>query len=382
MRSGKRISRGRRRGRSEDSLPALRQLKSKPTIVRKQFFSAWLTYRLTTWEDLLRQGGALCHSSLLNRRSLPKMKTEFLAVERLTLTIITDNYYDALRPDPPIGKRFRAFPGASIHAEHGLSCHLETVLNGKSYSFMFDYGLDPPGIMNDIALLGIRVGSVAALGLSHGHFDHFGGLLAILERARPGTPLYVGEEAFAHRYSRRPGSNDLIDLGCLGKEAIERLNRAEIVEVREFIDVIPGCYLTGAIERVTDYEQGSLDLIIKRNDTFERDYFPGEQAVVCNVKGKGLVVLSGCAHAGIVNTVKHAQTISGIEKVHAVIGGFHLVNAAPEIIESTVSDIKALAPDYVIPAHCTGFDAIVHMAHVLPGQLILNSAGTQYNFTV
>jgi 7,8-dihydropterin-6-yl-methyl-4-(beta-D-ribofuranosyl)aminobenzene 5'-phosphate synthase len=215
------------------------------------------------------------------------MKTEFLAVERLIVTIITDNYYDALRPDPPIGKRFRAFPGASIHAEHGLSCHVETVLNGTSYSFMFDYGLDAAGIINNMALLSIDAGKADAFGLSHGHFDHFGGLLAVLERARPGTPLYVGEEAFAHRYSRRPGSSDLIDLGSLDKDTIGRLKRAEIVEIKESIAVIPGCYLTGTIERVTDYEQGSPDLIIKRNDALERDYFPGEQAVVCNVKRKG-----------------------------------------------------------------------------------------------
>ncbi|OGP93712.1 MAG: hypothetical protein A2Z19_03260 [Deltaproteobacteria bacterium RBG_16_54_18] len=309
------------------------------------------------------------------------MRTEFLAVDRLTLTIITDNYYDALRPDPPVGKRFRASPGASMHAEHGLSCHLETVINGESRFFMFDYGLDPVGIINNMELLGIDVGKVDAFGLSHGHFDHFSGLLAILERARPTTPFYVGEEAFAHRYSRRPGSDDLIDLGHLDREAIERLDSAEMVEVREFVEVIPGCCLTGAIERVTSYERGSANLLIQRENAFEQDYFTGEQAVVCNVKEKGLVILSGCAHRGIVNTVRHAQTVSGIEKVHAVIGGFHLINATPEIIEKTVSDIKAIAPDYVIPAHCTGFEAITHLAHAMPGQLILNTAGTKYEFT-
>jgi 7,8-dihydropterin-6-yl-methyl-4-(beta-D-ribofuranosyl)aminobenzene 5'-phosphate synthase len=154
-----------------------------------------------------------------------------------------------------------------------------------------------------------------------------------------------------------------------------------MVEIREFVEVIPGCYLTGAIERVTNYELGSANLLIQREDACEQDYFTGEQAVVCNVKEKGLVVLSGCAHRGIVNTVRHAQTVSGIEKVHAVIGGFHLINATPEIIEKTISDIKAIAPDYVIPAHCTGFEAITHLAHAMPGQLILNTAGTTYEFT-
>ena len=309
------------------------------------------------------------------------MKPAFPASASLTLTIITDNYYDALRPDPPMGKRFRALPGVSLHAEHGFSCHLEGVSNGRSSFFMFDYGLDPLGIIKNMELLSIDVGRIDAFGLSHGHFDHWSGLLTILGSARPGVHLYVGEEAFARRFSRRPGSNDLIDLGRLDKEAIEHQGIAEIVEVDEPIEVMPGCYLTGIIERVTDYEQGSPNLIIQRGGSFEQDHFPGEQAVVCNVKGKGLVILSGCAHAGIVNTVRHAQKISGIEEVHAVIGGFHLANAAPEIIKQTITDMKQIAPDYIIPAHCTGFDAIAQLATAMPKQFILNTAGTRYLFS-
>jgi 7,8-dihydropterin-6-yl-methyl-4-(beta-D-ribofuranosyl)aminobenzene 5'-phosphate synthase len=308
------------------------------------------------------------------------MKPAFPAIDGLTLTIVTDNYYDALRPDPPMGKRFRALPGVSLHAEHGLSCHLEIVGNGRSAFFMFDYGLDPLGIIKNIEFLGIDVGTVDAFGLSHGHFDHWSGLLTILGRARQGIHLYVGKEAFACRFSRRPGSDDLIDLGRLEKETIERQGIAEIVEVREPVEVIPGCYLTGEIERVTDYEHGSPNLIIQKGGTFEQDYFPGEQAVVCNIRGRGLVILSGCAHAGIVNTVKHAQKISGVEKVHAVIGGFHLANAAPKIIEKTVSDMKQIAPDYIIPAHCTGFEAITQFATAMPEQFIINTAGTRYMF--
>lgn len=309
------------------------------------------------------------------------MRAGFLDVDRLTITIVTDNYYDALRPDPPVGKRFRAFPGATIHAEHGFSCHLETVINGESHFFMFDYGLDPLGVINNMDLLDIDPGRVDAFGLSHGHFDHWSGLLHVLGRASLGVRLYVGEEVFARRFSRRPGSEDLIDLGRLEKEGIERQGIAEIVEAREPVEVIPGCYVTGKIDRVTDYEQGSPNLIIQRGGTFERDYFPGEQAVVCNVRGKGLVILSGCAHAGIVNTVKHAQKISDVKKVHAVIGGFHLINAALEIIEKTVSDIKQIAPDYIIPAHCTGFEAIAHFTAAMPEQFILNTAGTRYVFS-
>jgi 7,8-dihydropterin-6-yl-methyl-4-(beta-D-ribofuranosyl)aminobenzene 5'-phosphate synthase len=308
------------------------------------------------------------------------MKTAFPANDRLALTIITDNYYDALRPDPPVGKRFRALPGISLHAEHGFSCLLETVSRGRSFLFMFDYGLNPIGIMQNMELLGIDIGSIDAFGLSHGHFDHWGGLLTILGYAQPGVHLYVGEEAFARRFSRRPGSRNMIDLDRLDKDAIEQQGIAEIVEVSEPVEVTSGCYLTGTIERSTDYEQGSPNLTIQRGGSFEHDHFPGEQAVVCNIQGKGLVILSGCAHAGIVNTVRHAQKISGIDKVHAVIGGFHLANAPAEIIKKTISDMKEIAPAYIIPTHCTGFEAITQFATAMPEQFILNTAGARYLF--
>ena len=101
-----------------------------------------------------------------------------------------------------------------------------------------------------------------------------------------------------------------------------------------------------------------------------------------NAKGKGLVVLSGCAHRGIVNTVKHAQRMTGTDKVHAIIGGFHLTGAKPEIIQKTIADIKAIKPDYIVPTHCTGFEAISEFAREMPDQFILNTAGTRYIISV
>ena len=103
-------------------------------------------------------------------------------------------------------------------------------------------------------------------------------------------------------------------------------------------------------------------------------------ALFFNVKGKGLVVLSGCAHVGIVNAVKHAQKVSGTDKIHAVMGRFRLINAKPEVIQNTVADIKAMKPDYIVPTHCTGFEAIVSFSREMPNEFIINTAGTKYTF--
>ena len=308
---------------------------------------------------------------------------KFSVVDKLCLTSITDNYYDSLGPVPPFAKRYRATPNASIHAEHGLSWHIEVVIDGVTTGFIFDYGMDSPGIISNMGLLGIDMERIRAFGLSHGHFDHWGGLVGFLRynasRITKGTPLYVGEDVFAHRYSMHPPDPEPHDIGQLNNY-IDRLGIVNVTEIKEATEVIPGGYFTGNIERVTDYEKGSQFLLVERDGNLEHDLLPGEQAFICNVKGKGLVVVSGCAHAGIVNTVRHAQQITGVKKVHAVIGGFHLTNADSTTIERTVVDLKEIGPDHIIPAHCTGLTAVRRFAEEMEGEFTFNAAGTKYSF--
>jgi 7,8-dihydropterin-6-yl-methyl-4-(beta-D-ribofuranosyl)aminobenzene 5'-phosphate synthase len=305
-------------------------------------------------------------------------------VDRVVITIVTDNYYDALRPDAAAAKRFRAQPGKWMHAEHGLSCFIETISNGKAGGFMFDYGLDAQGVKRNMDVLGIDVGKADGFGLSHGHFDHWGAFTEMLAmnrtRIKKGTPLYLGEGAFARRYALMPGTTDRLDIGQFNRADVEASGLVRIVEVRQPTEVMPGGYFSGPVEQVTEYEKVPPALLVKQGDAVVVDSFPGEQAMAFNLRGKGLVVLSGCAHRGIVNTVKHVQKLAGIEKVYAVVGGFHLVNAKPEVIDRTVADIKSINPAHVVPAHCTGFEATIAFSKAMPEQFILNTAGTRYTF--
>jgi len=300
--------------------------------------------------------------------------------EKITITIITDNYHETTRPSYKIANRFT---GGYLYAEHGLSCHIELVVNGRPHSFLFDFGPTFEGVSRNMDALKIEFDRLEALGLSHGHMDHWGGLVELLKSRREkipkGIPLYVGEETFAERFSKRP--DGVRKAPQLKKEEVEGLGFVKVVEIRDPTPIVSGAYLTGRIERVTDYEKGPPWALIKKGDNLEQDNFIGEQAVVLNLKGKGLVVLSGCAHVGIVNTVKHAQRITGVGRVHAIMGGFHLTGAKEEIIQRTVADIKIMAPDYIMPIHCTGFEAIVAFAKEMPDQFILNTAGTKYIFT-
>jgi 7,8-dihydropterin-6-yl-methyl-4-(beta-D-ribofuranosyl)aminobenzene 5'-phosphate synthase len=304
-------------------------------------------------------------------------------VDKLTIWSVVDNYYDLMRPDNKIAKRYRSAPGKSLHAEHGLCFYAETVVDGKTSACMFDYALDPAVVMNNIALLGLDIGKVNAFGLSHGHWDHYGTAVSTLKhnqsRITAGTPFYVGEEAFAHRFQIRPGATEPSDIGRLQRSELEAIG-LKVVEVQAPTQIIPGAFLSGKIERHTSYEKVPLNNLIKRGEKPEVDDMRGEQALFFNVKGKGLVVITGCAHSGIVNTVRHAQKVSGTEKVHAIMGGFHLVNAKPEIIQSTISDINAIKPDYIVPGHCIGFEALEAFHKEMPDAFTINTSGSKYTF--
>lgn len=319
----------------------------------------------------------------LSNGAMAEAAAGFNEVDKLTIWILADNYYDTNEPDSKITKRYRSVAGKAILAQHGLSYYIETVIGGKTSACMFDFGLDPASVLNNIALLGLDIGKTNAFSLSHGHYDHYTGAISILKQNQSkiaaGTPFYVGEEAFAQRYTLRPGATEPTDIGQLKKADIEALG-VKVVETKTPTEIIPGAYVTGKIERVTSYEKVPASQQIKRGDKIESDIFPGEQAVFFNVKGKGLVVLSGCSHCGIVNTVKHAQKVSGTEKVHAIMGGFHLIVAKPELIQSTVADIKAMKPDHIVGTHCTGFRAMVALNKEMPDEFVVNTAGTKYTF--
>jgi 7,8-dihydropterin-6-yl-methyl-4-(beta-D-ribofuranosyl)aminobenzene 5'-phosphate synthase len=331
-------------------------------------------------------GAVLLSGDLLRGTSMAQGVVKIPESETIVITVITDNLADLTRPDYKIAKRpvaTNSILEAALHAEHGLAYLIETAVKGESHSCLFDFATDFQGVMRNMKLLKVNFAKIEALGLSHDHFDHQATLVEILKARkgefRKGIPFYVGEQFFVGTYSQRRGS--IASLLALKREDIEGLGFVKIVEVRDPTAIIPGAYLPGKIEQVTDYEKIPPNFVAKRGNEFIQETFPGEQAVILNAKGKGLVVLSGCAHRGIVNTVKHAQKMTGIEKIHAVMGGFHLTGAKPELIQKTIADIKAINPEYIVPTHCTGFEAISAFAKEMPDQFILNTAGTKYTIT-
>jgi 7,8-dihydropterin-6-yl-methyl-4-(beta-D-ribofuranosyl)aminobenzene 5'-phosphate synthase len=154
---------------------------------------------------------------------------------------------------------------------------------------------------------------------------------------------------------------------------------AEIVLSEGPYRLAPGCWTTGAIPR-RSFERSGIpsSLAYREGGEFIRDFLEDDQAVVIHVQDKGLVVLTGCAHSGVINTVRYAREISGVDRVFAVLGGFHLARAKDDEIERTIDEFVRMTPEMVVPAHCTGFKAMARFAERMPDQFVQGVVGTRY----
>lgn len=311
-------------------------------------------------------------------------------VDRIRITSVVDNFLDLLlRDDGPARRRPRQQKAYErcLCAEHGLAELVESRRGADTLPLMFDFGASPMVFLHNLDLLvrdyAVDLSRIATLVLSHGHWDHFGGLLALLRERRASLPeqahLYTGEDAFLARWQQAP-RQPRRDMGMLDQDAVEAQG-VEVVKVRE-PQVLDGqALLSGQIARCTDYEVMPESMRVDHDGEDVRDELPGEQSLVYHLRGKGLVVLTACGHAGVVNTVMHAREVTGVEDVHAIIGGFHLSGAPQERIERTADDLVAFDPDIIVPMHCTGIETIDALRERAPGKVILNSAGTRYELT-
>ncbi|MCL6634607.1 MAG: MBL fold metallo-hydrolase [Peptococcaceae bacterium] len=317
-------------------------------------------------------------------------RENFKPVEEIRILSLIDNYFDGLLPSGrrvfrrrglggPPGPVVRPLP-PPLTAEHGLSLYIEVRTGGEIHSLLLDFGGSPDGVVRNVAPLQLDLSRVEALVLSHGHFDHFGGMESLVRSFIPAErmplPLYAGREAFARRFLANP-NGVVVDLGALQEEKVAALG-LQVKEVEAPTAILPGVLLTGEVPRVTPFEQGSPLMEVERNGNREKDLFPGELSLVFHLDGRGLVVVSACAHAGIVNTVRRAVEITGVEKVHAVLGGFHLSGAPEEKIGRTVAALQEFGADLVVPMHCTGFPATKLIAEQMAASFVLYSVGTEY----
>ena len=305
-------------------------------------------------------------------------------VERVEITTLIDNYVDVLLRDTDIVTRPPHAAGEEILrdtlvAEHGLSLLITVYQGTKTRSILFDTGYSQIGVPHNIALLGIDLQSIEAIVLSHAHMDHTGSLRKITEGIKGPVTLVVHPGAFLFpRYVERDDGERHRFPRTLSREELAA-ERVEILESKAPILMADnGVMVTGEVERTTGFEKGLPGALLEREGKMMQDPISDDQALVLNLKEKGLVVISGCSHSGIINTILHAQKLTGLKDVHALLGGFHLTGPAFEpIIEKTISELKNLAPEVIVPMHCTGWKAIQRLSQEFPSAFVLNSVGSK-----
>lgn len=318
-------------------------------------------------------------------------------VDEVVVTTLVDNLYDALLvgDDRITRAPFTAgtaqapqFESGATHvgliAEHGYSA-LVTVRRGSSTtSVLFDTGLSPDAMVTNADRLGVDLASVHAVVLSHGHWDHTGGLSGLAGRlGTRSLPVVVPPLVWTRRRLLLPG--DTIDeLPTLSKRALTN-EGFEVIERRQPSLLLDGSILiTGEVDRTTDFERGMPPPHQQwSGSSWEPDPLVlDDQALVLHVDGKGLVVVTGCAHAGAVNIVRHVQRLTGISRLHALIGGLHLNgDYYKSSIGPTVEALTELAPDLLVPGHCTGWQAQHTLAAALPDSWVQGSSGTRYRLS-
>ena len=316
-------------------------------------------------------------------------------VDQVTVTILVDNFTDVFMPDQGPARRIGR-PGASVGridvatmvngsvpdqliAEHGYSVLLDVSRQGRSHRLLFDLGVSPGGMVENMRRLEVEPKDVEAIVCSHGHFDHTAGLDGLARHlGRANLPVIVHPEFWNRRRIVFPG-RDPIELPTTSKRALEDAG-FEIVEERQPSFLLDGSVLvTAEVPRLTGYEPGFPFQDAWRTDHWEPDpQTLDDQAIVINVRDRGLVVITGCGHAGIVNITRYARVLTGESRVCAVIGGFHLNGPLYEpLIERTCADLIAMQPDWVMPGHCTGWRAQHAMSRLFGEAYIASCVGTQ-----
>ncbi|HET7366435.1 MAG TPA: MBL fold metallo-hydrolase [Burkholderiales bacterium] len=329
-------------------------------------------------------------------------------VDSVAVRVLVDSSYDTPRAPASTIVKVRRSPFVSsanwrkvLHNEWGLALAIESHARGEARNLLLDYGYTPETLMGNMEVIGVDPTKAQALILSHGHFDHFGGLVDYLKANRSRLPadltLYVGgEDNFCNRKTASGAPGHFSDWGVLDRRELEAL-KVKIVKCDEPTVILGHAFTTGRIARhsfervlpqtlVSYHKDGNgvgCDMPsedAKANGQFVQDQHWNEHATCYNVKDRGLVVISSCGHAGIVNSVQTAIEVSGVKKVHAVMGGFHLFPAPDDYVRQTVAELQKLGPDVIIPLHCSGPNMAEALRAMMPQQYLPSTTGTEFTF--
>jgi 7,8-dihydropterin-6-yl-methyl-4-(beta-D-ribofuranosyl)aminobenzene 5'-phosphate synthase len=316
---------------------------------------------------------------------MPDLTQSLEAVDRVEIITLVDNYVDVLLAGGPgftraglVKKGESEIPRNTLMAEHGLSLLITVYRNGASHTVLLDTGYNSATMLHNMDYLNVDPSNIEAVVLSHGHMDHSGGLNPLFERLNRSIALVAHPDIFRQRFLVRPQVGKLSFPVTADKGNLRELN-AEFVDASGPVFLAENMILvSGEVPRTTDFEKGMPGASFEEHGEMVPDTIRDDQSIMIKLAGRGLVVISGCAHAGIVNSLLYAKELTGESRVAGVIGGFHL--SGPDMapaVDSTVKELKQLSPELIMPMHCTGWNAIQRLQTEFPQAFVLSSVGTK-----
>ena len=316
-------------------------------------------------------------------------------VDSVEVTILVDNLFDGLLVSegpakrPSFGPHLLSVPTPFMEdglvfdqpvVQHGFGALVVVRKDGREHRVLFDTGATPDGLVENMRRMDLSPGDIEAIVLSHGHSDHTTGMDGLARDLGPtNLPVLIHPEFWNRRRLAFPG-REPFELPTTSKGALEGAG-FEIVEEEMPSFLLGGSLLvTGEVDRTTPFERGMPgQQALKGGEWVPDPLILDDQALLVNVRDKGLVILTGCGHSGIINVVRYARKITGISKVYAVVGGFHLGGPAFEpIVPQTVEALAAFDPEVLVPTHCTGFRAIHALAQKMPAAFHQSSVLTTF----
>jgi 7,8-dihydropterin-6-yl-methyl-4-(beta-D-ribofuranosyl)aminobenzene 5'-phosphate synthase len=269
-----------------------------------------------------------------------------VAVKNVQITVLIEDSNSSAKP--------------KLKSKHGLSFFVQAKIGDEKVTVLMDAGPSSDALLYNVDALGVNLEDVDVVALSHGHYDHTGGLLEALKQMKKRVPVIGHPTLFDPKLSLMP---HLRLIGAPVKISDVKSAGGVLLLAANPVKIADGITTTGEVPRTTGFESVSGFWTV-HNRSFVDDMMLDDQSLVVDVEGKGLVVVSGCAHSGIINTIKYAQKITGNSRVYAVLGGFHLIGADAKRIQSTVDELEKLDPKFVGPCHCTGKKAAEKFAEV------------------
>lgn len=313
-----------------------------------------------------------------------EVNASLTAVDKAEVTILLDNSIDVFLASTDEVRRAQLSTEnvwgerPALVAEHGFSVMVTAHSGGTARRMLFDAGMTTHGLMHNMDMLGLQPGDFECVVLSHGHVDHTQGLIGVIERLGEWRiPIHLHPDAFRKRKTNLPDGS-VRHMPNMDRKWLETCG-IDFVESRRPSYLLGGMVLaTGEIERTSGFERGFPPHVAEVDGKWEPDpHLHDDQALVMNVKGKGLIVVTGCCHAGAINTIRHARKLTGVDTVHALLGGLHLTGSLFEpIIRQTVAELKAIGPKCVMAGHCTGWKAMHELANEMPDSYVPTSVGT------